>query len=114
MLIKNNSLIITYNHKESLNTFIKNMYLLVKKYKLNLIYFNKVISTKKFTILRSPHVHKAARDQIELFSIKHFFYFNNNFVLKFFLMLFKKLKTFQFKYQYTSLKKQKVLLSFFN
>jgi hypothetical protein len=112
MLIKNNSLIISSNQKDSLKIFIKNMYLLFKKYKIKLNYFNKKEVQKKFTILRSPHVHKSARDQIELYTIKHFFYFDQTFLTKFFFKMLD-LKKNAFKFKYTLIKKQK-LLFFFN
>lgn len=66
--------------------FLQNLLL-----KLNLLYkqFALPIKKKKFTLLRSPHVHKKSREQFQLIKYKHVYLFlspiPNNF-LKFLLI----------------------------
>jgi ribosomal protein S10 len=67
-------LILTTIHQKNFNNFLKKVLLSFKKYKLDLKYIIKHNERKKkFTILRSPHVNKNARDQIELKHFKYYF-----------------------------------------
>jgi len=77
---------ITSFHKKYLQDFTK---------KLKLLCGNSLIKTgsknikKKNTILKSPHVNKKARDQIEIQHISHFFKIKSKFNFLFFLLNFK-------------------------
>ena len=111
-MIKNNCLTITNIHKNGLDIFYKKFTLLLKKNCINFYYFNKKKCNKKLTILRSPHVNKSARDQIEVNNLKHFFIFNSLNLTEFFLHFLKKNKTHLFNYHYQFNLKQTLFFYF--
>jgi ribosomal protein S10 len=70
---------ITSFHKKYLQNFIQKLKILCyNKYLRNfLIYKGSKTIKKKHTLLKSPHVNKKARDQIEIQHISHFFKITN-------------------------------------
>jgi small subunit ribosomal protein S10 len=52
-------------HHSFINKFIKNIELLLNKNNLQYNIYNLPIKNDKYTILRSPHVNKSARDQFQ-------------------------------------------------
>ena len=102
-------LIITTFHEKEFYKFYKNLELVLQKYRLHLS-FDKKIKTKKMTILRSPHVNKSARDQIELKSIKNYFILNDNRLINFFLFIYFKIAKISFNLLYKKVKEQKIVL----
>ena len=79
---------ITSFHKKPVNDFLKHLKLFLKKNRVSvenkdIITLNKT-KIKKETILRSPHVNKKARDQIEIKHITNIFYIDNFFNWKHF------------------------------
>lgn len=97
-----NSLKITAFHKKPINSFIKNLKILCdnKLYKNLLIYKGFNIIKKKNTILTSPHVHKKARDQIEIQNISYFFEVKNKFNWLFFFINLKNSNNIPFKFDF--------------
>ncbi len=63
---------------------------------------------KKHTILRSPHVHKKARDQIEIRHMSLTFNLKTNFNWLFFFCIFLKKSRYGFKIDYKHHYKQSV------
>jgi hypothetical protein len=111
-MLKNNYLNITTFHKDTIKTFSKIIFFLFKKYKTQLFYNHMQIKKKKSTILRSPHVHKKARDQLEIKKIKHNFISKNYKLTDFFFYFFKSQRNKNsVKYQYKIIKNQKILVS---
>jgi ribosomal protein S10 len=113
-VIKKNSLAITNLHEVNFKHFLKNTFVLFRKYKINLQYKKKLLKKRKITILRSPHINKTARDQMELFSIKNIFSFKENNLITFYLFIFSKVTRFEFSYLYKKKKLQKSTLRFFS
>ena len=99
MVNKNNFLSIRVFHEDEIKNFLNKILLIFRKYKLKMNYYKKKKKCLKNTILRSPHVNKTARDQIELYSIEYFFDIskNNNNLLNFFFIYSKKIYKFIFK-----------------
>jgi hypothetical protein len=112
-MIKNNYLIIKNIHKDGLQRFYQKISFLFKKHCINFFYFNKKKINKRLTILRSPHVNKSARDQIEINTNKHFFIFNSMSLTNLFLYFLKKNAKDLFNFQYFFKNKQKIFF-FFN
>ena len=79
---------VTSFHKKPINDFLKHLKLFLKKNRISIE--NKDLITlkkknkKKETILRSPHVNKKARDQIEIQHVTNIFYIDNFFNWKHF------------------------------
>jgi small subunit ribosomal protein S10 len=55
----------TFN-KKSFQTFIKNLEKFALNKKFNFSFISLPIQKKKYTVLKSPHVNKKAKDQFEL------------------------------------------------
>jgi hypothetical protein len=64
------------------------------------------IIKKKYTILKSPHVNKKARDQIEIKHISHFFKSKN----LFFLLYWKQYNNLSLQLSYKHFYSQKVFI----
>jgi ribosomal protein S10 len=79
-----------------------------KSYKNCLQYKGSLNKKKKNTILKSPHVFKKARDQIEIQHISDFFEIKTHFNWLFFLCNFKQYNNNPFKFDYKYCYKQKV------
>jgi ribosomal protein S10 len=110
-MIKNNYLNITTFQKDTIKTLSKIIFFLFKKYKTQLFYNYMQIKKKKLTILRSPHVHKKARDQLEIKKIKHNFISKNYKLTDFFFYFFKSQRNKNsLKYQYKIIKNQKIIV----
>ena len=107
MLGKNDFLKITTSHQNEFMNFSNQMLLALKKYKLTFNYIRKVERRIKSTLLRSPHVNKKARDQIELYSITYYFNLDNN-LFKFFLFIFKKHIKFGLKCDFIKIKNERI------
>jgi ribosomal protein S10 len=98
-------------HQQNFDNFLKKTLFSFKKYKLDLQYTKKKGNKKKFTLLRSPHVNKDARDQIELKYEKFYFILKNKVLLKFFLFIFKKIHQYSFKLEHKIIKNQTLIYS---
>tara|TARA_B110000902_G_scaffold267106_1_gene358266 strand:- start:451 stop:867 length:417 start_codon:yes stop_codon:yes gene_type:complete len=110
MIKEKKILILTTIHQKNFNNFLEKILLSFKKYKLDLKYITKKNEkSKRFTILRSPHVNKSARDQIELKHFKYYFSLKKKVVFNFFLSLFNKFNQYSFKFEYKLIKNQKIL-----
>ena len=107
MLIKNDFLKITTSHQNEFTNFSNQMLLALKKYKLTFNYIKKTEKKIKSTILRSPHVNKTARDQIELYSVTYYFNLHND-LFKFFLFIFKKYIKFGLKCDFIKIKNERI------
>lgn len=101
-------------HQKEILKFLNQIFLFFGKYKLKLNYYKKKEKRLKNTILRSPHVNKTARDQIELYTIEFFFELSEkkSTLIEFFLFILKKYTLFSFKLKYQKIKKQKLFLTF--
>ena len=108
MIKEKKILILTTIHQENFKNFLEKVLLSFKKYKLDLVYVKKK-EKKKFTILRSPHVNKSARDQIELRSFKYYFSFDKKSTFNFFLFLFSKYNQYSFKFKHKVIKNQNLI-----
>jgi len=110
-MLKYNLLNITTPHQKEFDTAFKNHILFFsKKYKIKINEYIRKSYKKKYTILRSPHVNKSARDQIEIISIEYIFLFEESILWNFFMLLFKKFKRLSIKYRYKKIKNQTLLL----
>ncbi len=91
--------ILSYHSKPN-HLFLKNFYNFCKKSRI--LSINPVLKhfQKKHTILRSPHVHKKARDQIEIRHHILTFHLKNNFNWLFFFCMFRKKSQYEFKIDY--------------
>jgi ribosomal protein S10 len=116
MVKKNTSFFsITVFHHKEISRFLNQIFLFFRKYKLNLQYYKKKEKKSKNTILRSPHVNKTARDQIEIYSSEFFFKAQDEpNLIQFFLFILKKYSLFSLKFKYQKIKKQTIFLTFFN
>lgn len=106
----NSSLKITGHNKQVINEFVKKLTILCTQRSFNgLIQVNgHTIIKKKNTILRSPHVHKKARDQIEIQHISYFFKIRNGFNWLFFLISLKKYNNLSFSLDYKHALEQQI------
>ena len=105
---------LTSFHKKPINEFLTHLKLFLKK---NCILSqNKAIicltktKKKKETILRSPHVNKKARDQIEIKHVTNIFYIDNFFNWKNFFFYINKKNTLIFKLEYNYNYSQNIFL----
>lgn len=91
-MFTNSTLKITSFHKNYIQNFVQKLKILCyKKYLKNfLIYKGSKTLQKKSTLLKSPHVYKKARDQVEVQHISHFFKIKSHFNFLFFILSFKK------------------------
>jgi len=110
MIKEKTFLILTTIHHKNFKAFLGKVVLSFKKYKLDLVYIKrKDDKKKKFTILRSPHVNKSARDQIELKSFKYCFLFKKKIAFNFFLSILAKFNQSSFKFEHKIIKNQTIL-----
>ena len=94
---------ITAYHDQSILNFFKTLSLFCKKSRIFLYCKNKKINCKKHTILRSPHVNKKARDQIQIKNIIYTFYTKGserNWLYFLMLLKFKSTSVLHFDYQH--------------
>ena len=107
MIKEKKILVLTTIHHKNFNNFLGKVVLFFKKYKLDLVYVKKKNEKKKkLTILRSPHVNKTARDQIELKTFKYYFSFENKVSFNFFLSIFTKFNQYPFKFEHKIVRNQ--------
>ena len=90
---KSGIIIASFNIHEIQN-FLKKCKIIGDINKKNLIFKKLKIISKKNTILKSPHVNKKARDQIQIKSFFYFLKFNKTFNIRFFILLLNKSNNF--------------------
>jgi ribosomal protein S10 len=66
-------------------TFLKNIF---KKLNIGYTYTNLPLKIKKITLLKSPHVHKKAREQFEIKKFKKLFIIKNLKLSKYLIFIF--------------------------
>jgi len=66
-------------------TFLKNI---LKKLNIGYTYTNLPLKIKKITLLKSPHVHKKAREQFEIKKFKKLFIIKNLKLSKYLVFIF--------------------------
>jgi ribosomal protein S10 len=98
----NSSLKITAFAKPIINKFIQNL----KKFsEVKFFFIKNEIRRSKYTILKSPHVHKKARDQIEIQHVSSIIFLRNTKSWRYFFNIFKKYNKspikIDFKHKYT-------------
>ncbi len=64
--------------QQTLTTYISFLKNILKKLNLNFFLINIPKKTKKMTLLKSPHVHKKAREQFQMCLYKKVIYVNIN------------------------------------
>ena len=64
--------------QQTLTTYISFLKNILKKLNLNFFFINIPKKTKKMTLLKSPHVHKKAREQFQMCLYKKVIYVNIN------------------------------------
>jgi ribosomal protein S10 len=104
--------ITSFDQKVSVS-FIKKLMLLggQKSYQCTFISKGSKVVNKKNTILRSPHIFKKARDQIEIQHISHFFRIRKKtpYSWLFFFSLFRQSNNFPIKLDYRHCYEQQLL-----
>ena len=110
--MNNNILKLTSFNKHSTQNFATQLEIFLKKTKIFLKKKGDYSINKKYTILRSPHVHKKARDQLQVKHITTSFYISKKFNWSLFFYFLNKQKTTTIKLEYQQYKKQ-ILYFFF-
>jgi len=85
---KNVHLIVNSVDKDSLSIFKKFIVKQINRTNTDYKSFNLPTTTKRITLLKSPHVNKSAREQFEIKYYKCFFQFSFNLKLNFIKFLF--------------------------